>query len=85
MLLGIINLQAKKGKNNHIQNTNYFLVILQIELLAAEQSLALNLFLSRCEMSCDELVDCIEDADETKIGLSAIRHLQNILPSHQEV
>ena len=57
----------------------------QVELLTADQSLSLNLFLSRCEMSCDELVDCIEDADETKIGLSLIRHLQNILPSHQEV
>ena len=53
--------------------------------MTPDQSLSLNLFLSRCEMSCDELVDCIEDADETKIGLSAIRHLNNILPPHEEV
>ena len=53
--------------------------------MSPDQSLALNLFLSRCEMSFDELVDCIEDADETKIGLSAIRHLNNTLPPHEEV
>ena len=56
-----------------------------MELLSSEQSLALNLFLSRIEPSGEELVAYIEDMDEAAVGRSTLRYLMACLPSEQEV
>ena len=45
----------------------------------------MNLFLSRIEISIEELIENIEDGDEDRIGLANIRHLNKILPSEEEV
>ena len=57
----------------------------QVYLLTGAQSIALNVYLARMDMGPEELVGYVEDGDETRLGLSGLRYLLSVLPSHEEV
>ena len=64
---------------------HYAFYVRQVELLSGAQSVALNVYLSRMDMSPEELVGYLEDADDARVGLSGLRYLTSILPTHEEV
>ncbi len=56
-----------------------------MELLSANDSLAMNVFFSRVESSAEEVVEFIEEVDDAHLGLSTIRYLNAMMPSDEEV
>lgn len=54
-------------------------------MLTGAQSVVLNVYLARMDMSPEELVGYLEEGDDIKIGLSGLRYLISVLPSHEEV
>ena len=53
--------------------------------MGCDQSLSLNLFLSRIEPSGEELVEYIEEGDDKKVGHARLRYLMTCLPTEEEV
>lgn len=57
----------------------------EIHILSTSDSLNLNLFLSRMDSNPDSLADCLLEGEIDEVGLPALRALNKIIPSSDQV